>query len=102
MRTSELAQRHHADGYHFSSHNLQSVSSLADLNFQRPRVHGKFLYVGNKKFFIKGTTYGAFPPNREGYQFPERPEVAKDFALMREGGINTILTYTIPPLSLLD
>ncbi len=102
MRTSELAQRHHADGYHFSSHNLQSVSSLADLNFQRPRVHGKFLYVGNKKFFIKGTTYGAFPPNREGYQFPERPEVAKDFALMREAGINTILTYTIPPLSLLD
>ena len=70
--------------------------------FPRPRVEGKFLYLGNEKFFIRGVTYGAFPPNAQGHQFPESPAVAKDFALMRDAGINAILTYTVPPISLLD
>jgi GT2 family glycosyltransferase len=73
-----------------------------NLILQRPRVEGKFLYIGTEKFFIKGVTYGAFPPNSQGDQFPETPEVEKDFILMREAGINTILTYTVPPLSFLD
>jgi len=60
------------------------------------------LYLGNKKFFVQGVTYGAFPPNSEGYQFPEPTDVARDFSLMREAGINSILTYTVPPISLLD
>jgi GT2 family glycosyltransferase len=68
----------------------------------RPRAKGKFLYLGHEKFFVRGVTYGAFAPNSEGYQFPEAPDVAKDFALMREAGINAILTYTVPPLALLD
>lgn len=70
--------------------------------WKRPRVRGKFLYLGSDKFYVRGVTYGAFPPNSRGDQFPEPPEVARDFALMREAGINTILTYTVPPLSLLD
>ena len=70
--------------------------------WQRPRVHGKFLYTGDEKFFIKGATYGAFPPNDGGHQFPSGAEVQKDFALMRQAGINTILTYTVPPFSLLE
>ncbi len=70
---------------------------------QRPKVDGKFLVVGAEKFFVKGVTYGSFPPNTMGDQFPEADEVATDFALMRrEGGINTILTYTVPPITLLD
>src|SRR5712691_6312954 len=68
----------------------------------RPRVEGKFLYLGSEKLFVKGVTYGAFPPNRQGHQFPEAPDVARDFGLMREAGINAVLTYTVPPLSLLD
>src|SRR5215472_6404741 len=71
-------------------------------NSPRPRVEGKFLHVGEEKFWVKGVTYGAFPPNRQGHQFPESPDVAKDFGLMREAGINAVLTYTVPPLSLLD
>src|SRR6184192_923313 len=70
--------------------------------FRRPRVEGKFLYLDAEKFFVRGVTYGSFPPNSRGYEFPEPPEVAKDFALMRQAGINTILTYTVPPISLLD
>src|SRR5437870_11895230 len=65
----------------------------------RPRVEGKFLFVGNKKFFAKGTTYGAFPPNSQGVQFPEPDQVEVDFSLMRAAGINCILTYTVPPIS---
>jgi len=91
-----------AGDYRVSPAGQQSVVSLANVNFRRPRVQGKFLYVGDEKFFIKGTTYGAFPPNGDGYQFPERTEVAKDFALMKDAGINTILTYTLPSPSLLD
>jgi glycosyltransferase involved in cell wall biosynthesis len=104
VRTKESVDGYQRKSYHTGPQTLQSVASLSSVAFQwsRPRVHGKFLYVGNEKFFIKGTTYGAFPPNSEDYQFPERPEVAKDFALMKQIGINTILTYTIPPLSLLD
>jgi len=58
--------------------------------------------LDGEKFFIRGVTYGSFPPNSENQQFPERADVAKDFALMGAAGINTILTYTVPPLSLLD
>lgn len=79
-----------------------SGSKRLDCNTHRPRVEGKFIYIGNEKFFIKGATYGAFPHNSTGHQFPESPEVDKDFVLMKEAGINAILTYTVPPLSLFD
>ncbi len=74
----------------------------ADISLKRPRVEGKFLYVGDEKFFIKGVTYGAFPPNSQGDQFPDPPDVPRDLVLMRGAGINTILTYTVPPLYLID
>lgn len=77
-------------------------NSTSDKTFQRPHVEGKFLYLGDEKFLVKGVTYGSFPPNSHGHEFPEPYDVAKDFTLMRAAGINTILTYTVPPLSLLD
>jgi beta-galactosidase/beta-glucuronidase len=70
--------------------------------FSRPKALGKFLFLDGKKFFVKGVTYGAFAPNSQGLQFPERPQIEQDFQLMREAGINSILTYTVPALSLLD
>src|SRR5207244_8927821 len=77
-------------------------TSSSDTGIEKARTVGKFLMVGDKKFFIKGVTYGSFPPNSNGYEFPEPSHVAVDFALMRRGEINLILTYTVPPLSLLD
>ena len=68
----------------------------------RPRVKAKHLYLGTRKFFVKGVTYGAFAPNHDGHQFPVREEVAADFRLMRRAGINTVLTYTVPPPAMLD
>jgi glycosyltransferase involved in cell wall biosynthesis len=69
---------------------------------RRPKALGKFLFLDREKFFVKGVTYGAFAPNSQGHQFPEGPQVEEDFQLMREAGINSILTYTVPDISLLD
>ncbi len=68
----------------------------------RPRVLGKFIYVGNEKFYVKGVTYGTFCPDQNGDQFPIEETVDQDFRLMSENGINTVRTYTVPPLYLLD
>src|SRR5881396_4060884 len=85
---------------------MKNLSRSAGRTFthtlHRSWVQGKFLYAGEQKLFICGTAYGAFPPNSAGHQFPEPSQVELDFALMRQAGINTILTYTVPPLSLLD
>ncbi|MBM2811988.1 MAG: glycosyl transferase, family 2 [Chloroflexi bacterium] len=72
-------------------------SSLA-----RPRVAGKFLFVGDEKLYVRGVTYGTFRPSDDGHQFPERADVERDFALMAANGINTVRVYTAPPRWLLD
>jgi O-antigen biosynthesis protein len=69
---------------------------------ERTRVRGKFLYVGNKKFYIKGVTYGTFAPDENNIQFPNQSIVEKDFALIAHEGINSVRTYTVPPKYLLD
>src|SRR5689334_20940775 len=71
-------------------------------NNSRVTVKGKFLYAGGQKFYIKGTTYGTFAPRQDGYQFPDKDTVSKDFALMAEHGFNAVRTYTVPPRYLLD
>ncbi len=69
---------------------------------ERPRVAGKFLYVGDEKLWVKGVTYGTFRPMEDGTAFPEREVVRRDFAMMATCGINSIRTYTPPPRWLLD
>ncbi len=68
----------------------------------RPRVHGRFLAVEGRRFWIKGVTYGTFRPNEEGEPYPSRPRVKEDFAQMREAGINTVRLYSPPPDWLAD
>jgi GT2 family glycosyltransferase len=63
---------------------------------------GKFFHLDGERFLIKGVTYGTFGPDAEGYQFPALTQVAEDFALMREHGINTVRAYTIPSVAMLD
>ena len=66
------------------------------------RVHGKFFFVGEQKYFIKGVTYGPFPKGSHGQQFPEYSIAEADFAAMVEAGINTVRVFTVPPIWLLD
>jgi GT2 family glycosyltransferase len=68
----------------------------------KPRVSGKFIFINEDKFYIKGVTYGTFHPNSEGEPFPEPEIVAKDFAQIAANGMNAVRVYTVPPRWLLD
>jgi len=65
-------------------------------------VGGKFLRVSGEDFLVRGVAYGTFAPRRDGHQFPESLSVRRDFDLMRAAGINTVRTYLVPPLDVLD
>lgn len=68
----------------------------------RPKVVGKFIYIGDKKFWVKGVTYGTFCPRDDSVQFPEMQVVDSDFAMIAQNGITAVRTYTVPPIWLLD
>jgi GT2 family glycosyltransferase len=68
----------------------------------RPQVRGKFIFVGQKKLYIKGVTYGTFRPNREGELYPPPERVAQDLTQMAANGMNSVRTYTVPPRWFLD
>jgi len=76
---------------------LASVASL-----QRVRAKGRYLFVGDEKFFIRGVTYGPFPENSRGEPLPEDDMVIRDFELMRRAGVNAIRVYYVPPRRFLD
>ncbi|MGD2074655.1 MAG: glycosyltransferase [Gammaproteobacteria bacterium] len=69
---------------------------------ERPRVEGKFLFLGEEKLWVKGVTYGTFRPDEKGVQYPTPEQVARDFEQMTAHGINAVRTYTVPPRWLLD
>lgn len=68
----------------------------------RPKVKGRFIFIGEEKFLIKGVTYGTFQPDEEGNQFGDPEMVARDFSLMALSDINSVRVYTVPPVWLLD
>jgi len=68
----------------------------------RARTHGKFLFRGDDKLYLRGVSYGPFAPGSDGTQFPEPDLVRRDFALMRALGANTLRAFTVPPRWLLD
>src|SRR5258708_23531390 len=68
----------------------------------RPSVKGKFLFLGEEKFYVRGVTYGTFRPDSQGDEFPPRGVVEADFAQMNANGVNAVRTYTPPPPWLLE
>src|SRR6266571_305525 len=68
----------------------------------RVRVWGKFLFLGDRKFHVRGVTYGTFRADAEGNEFPPVAVVDADFRQMSAAGINAVRTYTAPPRWLLD
>ena len=68
----------------------------------RIRPAAKFFFEGDRKFFVKGVTYGPFQPDADG-NYLGRPEQADaDLALMREAGLNVVRIYHSPPRWFLD
>jgi O-antigen biosynthesis protein len=68
----------------------------------RPSAPGKFLYVGDRKLWVRGVTYGTFRPNAGGVMYPAPSVVRSDFAQIAASGFNAVRTYTAPPPWLLD
>jgi O-antigen biosynthesis protein len=68
----------------------------------RPHVRGKFLYVGNRKLYLHGVTYGTFRPDEQGSEYGDERTVERDFEQMSAAGLNAVRTYTVPPSWLLD
>jgi glycosyltransferase involved in cell wall biosynthesis len=64
-------------------------------------VDGKFLRVDGERFYVRGVTYGTFAETEWGL-FPGLKRVEEDFAAMAAVGINTVRTYTVPGLEILD
>lgn len=63
----------------------------------RIRAASKFFFEGDRKFFIKGVTYGPFKPDTNG-DYLGRPEQAEaDLRMMREIGLNVVRIYHPPP-----
>ena len=71
-------------------------------SLERVRPRAKFFFEGEKKFFLKGVTYGHFHPNADGDFLPSPERAAQDFEMMRELGVNIIRIYHVPPKWFLD
>ncbi|MCW5891749.1 MAG: glycosyltransferase [bacterium] len=67
-----------------------------------PTVAGKFFFVGDRKLYLRGVSYGPFGPASHGFPFPEEDVLERDFALAAEMGANCLRTFTVPPRWLLD
>jgi O-antigen biosynthesis protein len=68
----------------------------------RIRTASKFFFEGDRKFFIKGATYGPFAPDENGDSFGKAEVVDVDLRLMRQIGLNVIRVYHAPPEWFLD
>ncbi len=68
----------------------------------RIRAVAKFFFESDKKFFVKGITYGPFKPDAEGNYLGRPEQVDADLALMRQIGFNVVRIYHAPPRWFLD
>jgi len=80
----------------------KSNHSNADRAASRVRAHGKFLFLGDEKLYVRGVTYGTFRPDGAGNEFPDPEVVERDLAQMAANGLNAVRVFTVPPRSLLD
>ena len=79
---------------------FENQSEISNKSKNRPRVHGKFIFVGDEKLYLRGVTYGTFGVENNSEYNPEKVKI--DFALMKQNGVNTVRLYTVPPRWLLD
>lgn len=80
----------------------ETSGALARPEVSRPHVRGKFIFVGDEKLYLRGTTYGPFRPTEDGCEYHNPDRVQRDFAAMAQAGFNTVRVYTVPPRWLLD
>ena len=73
-----------------------------DSPLPRLTAGGKFLWVGQTKFFLHGATYGPFGPMGRNHGLPPPDVTARDLDDMRDWGANILRLYQVPPEWFLD
>src|SRR5947199_10318666 len=68
----------------------------------RIRPKAKFFFEGERKFFVKGVTYGPFKPDALGNYLGIPDQAARDLAQIRASGFNVVRVYHCPPRWFLD
>src|SRR2546430_10801686 len=68
----------------------------------RVSVDGKFFRLGDKKFYVKGVTYGPFAPNAAGQAFGSPEQTERDFQKIRQLEANLVRVYHVPGKWFLD
>jgi glycosyltransferase involved in cell wall biosynthesis len=69
----------------------------------RPRAQGKFIHIEDRKFLVKGVSYGAFEPDVDKREYHDLDRIDRDFEQMAANGFNTVrIPHTMPPRALLD
>ena len=84
---------------------VRDVSTPVDMtNNPSPRIRAvaKFFFEGDRKFFVKGVTYGPFKPDAEGKYLGRAEQLETDLRLMRDIGVNLVRVYHPPPRWFLD
>lgn len=81
---------------------FETLEAEAERATQRPRVQGKFISLGENKFYVRGVTYGPFRPNAASCEYHDAEHVGRDFSQMAALGVNSVRTYTVPPRWFLD
>jgi glycosyltransferase involved in cell wall biosynthesis len=79
---------------------MRDVSTELDMTRVRPVA--KFLFEGNRKFFVKGIAYGPFKPDTDGHCVGRPEQVDVDLGMMRDIGLNLVRVYHAPPRWFLD
>src|SRR6266542_4996315 len=82
--------------------NDRITLDMTSMTNSRIRPVAKFFFDGDKKFFVKGVTYGPFKPDAEGNYLGRPEQVDVDLALMRQAGLNVVRIYHAPPRWFLD
>jgi hypothetical protein len=65
-------------------------------------ISGKTFTVAGTPFGIRGVRYGTFLPRADGKPFPSASDVQRDFAAIRERGLNAVRIYHVPPHDVLE
>jgi hypothetical protein len=68
----------------------------------RVQAAGKFFRLGQRKWHVKGFSYGPFAPNAQGHHLPPRRRLLADLRHMQELGATCFRVYHVPPRELLD
>jgi glycosyltransferase involved in cell wall biosynthesis len=102
MESYSPADPSHSNGISRDRASSVQGTTHGDREHPRPSVRGKFLFLGERKLYIRGVTYGTFRPEEGGSEYHDPATVERDFALMADYGINAVRTYTVPPTWLLD